>query len=590
MFYYEGLIKNIKDISDNCNWGDYYSLLCLPSGLCFGLAAMWGQACLIGDTKTFYARLGLLTKDYSNAHQKLSDIIKGHIALQQKATSYIKKDLAEYTVLYRRALYDHDLVISIRAFLDGLLAYHRPYNTFFEGPEYNNIKSQSVLKISPWIVNQGLSHRSAYGWALGSTGDSPLLEIYNEPFYGSMSEYAEILKSLITKCVVSKYQFYILLGSVNHAIAISFENGYLLLYDANNMHNNQVEASKFTANSYGYVLLSDKVFKQFKFNKDISNSLALNLSVYVHPKYHLTKSGIYENSASALNFINVKEEIIRLFKTYIRVNSHIFNAYDYDKVFNTLKMINCYENLEVMLSYIGKELTLITSVENLLPARKSYKESEMTKLADRNNYTSIMKKIFVIIRKSLKKNLGFETYRKDLVNKVIKQIYPSGRDLFCIACQNGHTDIVKLFLDQGFNINITKYSELTPLYIACQNGYTDIVRLLLSHKSVDPNFSKSDESTPLYIACKNGYTDIVRLLLSHKSINLNIIENNGCTPLHIACQKGHKDIVELLLEKGANLDVVTKDNISPLDVASNVGHKDIALLLRMWKMYYTSDV
>ncbi|KEI35547.1 ankyrin 1 [Francisella sp. W12-1067] len=553
MHYYKKLKENVKDISDNCNWGDYYNHLDLPGGLCFGFAAMWGQACLIGDTKTFYARLELLTKDYSNAHQKLSDIIKGHIALQQKATSYIKKDLAEYTVLYRRALYDHDLVISIRAFLDGLLAYHRPYNTFFEGFEYN-IKSQNILKISPWIVNQGLSYRSTYGSALGSV-DSPLLEVHNEPFYGSMSEYAEILKSLIVKCIASNYRFYILLGSINHTIAISFENSYLLLYDANNMHNNQVEASKFTANSYGYVLLSDKVFKSFKSNKDVSNSLALNLSIYIHPKYHLSKFEVYKNSAKVLNFIWVKAEIISLLEEYIRINSCNFNKYDNNKVFNdTLKMINCSKNLEDILSYIGKELTLIRSVENSLSKHENYIKSEITKLDERNNYINVMKKIFVIISKNLKRNFGFETYREDLVSKIIKQKRLGYGDLFWIACQNGHMDIVKLLLD---------------------------------HKDINPNIAKgAKRGTPLYIACQNGHINIVKLLLKHRLTDPNISTTDGCVPLHIACENGRKDIVAFLLENGANLDVVTKDNISPLDVASNADHKDIAVLLRMWKTYF----
>ncbi|QIV95749.1 hypothetical protein EDC55_12232 [Allofrancisella inopinata] len=61
MSYYDNLIENIKDISEHCGWGDYYTALGLPKGLCFGMAAMWGQAYLSDDVATFHKRLQLLT-------------------------------------------------------------------------------------------------------------------------------------------------------------------------------------------------------------------------------------------------------------------------------------------------------------------------------------------------------------------------------------------------------------------------------------------------------------------------------------------------------------------------------------------------
>ncbi|APC91619.1 MULTISPECIES: hypothetical protein [Francisella] len=72
---YELLKENIKEISDNCDWGKgYYDKLSLPSGLCFGLAYMWGQAALAKDQKTFYDRLEILTKDYSK--KKVENLVR----------------------------------------------------------------------------------------------------------------------------------------------------------------------------------------------------------------------------------------------------------------------------------------------------------------------------------------------------------------------------------------------------------------------------------------------------------------------------------------------------------------------------------
>ena len=48
-----------------------------------------------------------------------------------------------------------------------------------------------------------------------------------------------------------------------------------------------------------------------------------------------------------------------------------------------------------------------------------------------------------------------------------------------LACQNGHTSIVEILLDNHATVDVTKQSEETPFYLAAKNGHADISDLLM---------------------------------------------------------------------------------------------------------------
>jgi hypothetical protein len=78
----------------------------------------------------------------------------------------------------------------------------------------------------------------------------------------------------------------------------------------------------------------------------------------------------------------------------------------------------------------------------------------------------------------------------------------------------------------------------TPLYTACEQGHFDIVKQFLDH-GVDVN--QPENLMPLHIACEKGYLKIVQLLIEHGAeINQEDVE--------IARQEGHQAIANLLIE------------------------------------------
>ncbi len=120
--------------------------------------------------------------------------------------------------------------------------------------------------------------------------------------------------------------------------------------------------------------------------------------------------------------------------------------------------------------------------------------------------------------------------------------------LLHIACKNGNTEVVKLLLEHGANVNQQNENGQTPLRTACIYANSDVVQILLKHGAdiASINFEHSENLALLCDACKNGNTEVVKLLLEHEA-DFNIKDSFNSTPLLIACTKGNAEIVKLIL-------------------------------------------
>ena len=137
------------------------------------------------------------------------------------------------------------------------------------------------------------------------------------------------------------------------------------------------------------------------------------------------------------------------------------------------------------------------------------------------------------------------------------------------ACQNGHTKIVKLLLDKGVHVNARQ--ALNGLESACRYGHTEIAMLLLD-KGSDVHAQQSLHA--LYYACYKGDTEIVKLLLD-KGVDVNA--QKALNGLYSAGKEGHIEIVKLLLDKGA--DVNAQQALDGLYAACHRGYSVIVRLL-----------
>ncbi len=99
-------------------------------------------------------------------------------------------------------------------------------------------------------------------------------------------------------------------------------------------------------------------------------------------------------------------------------------------------------------------------------------------------------------------------------------------------------------------------NKATPLIFAITYKKTEVAKLLLK-KGADVNSRASNGHTALHYASAYGPIELVKLLLEKgASVNFNVQDSAegddpGCTPLLYAAANGQLEIVKLLLEKGA---------------------------------------
>ena len=202
---------------------------------------------------------------------------------------------------------------------------------------------------------------------------------------------------------------------------------------------------------------------------------------------------------------------------------------------------------------------------------------------------------------------------KHNIHKIMYDMY-SGFSLQPIqfACLKGHTDIVKLLLDNNCDV-IDNNGFSSTLYYACYAGSVDVVdlllrnkcninqcqprtnksllivacdknqeavaKMLLSYEACDVNITDCDNRNALHYACENGQADVVKLLLSYEACDVNSIDHYNRNALHYACGKGQADVVELLLRRHCDVSLNDRWMKTPLFIACESGHVDIVKML-----------
>jgi len=89
----------------------------------------------------------------------------------------------------------------------------------------------------------------------------------------------------------------------------------------------------------------------------------------------------------------------------------------------------------------------------------------------------------------------------------------------------------------------------TPLHIAARYGATDVVRLLID-AGADVNARGGDGSLPIHDAAFMGHLDTIRLLVERGAAINDREPRYNATPLGVARYAGHQDIVDYLAEQG----------------------------------------
>ena len=180
----------------------------------------------------------------------------------------------------------------------------------------------------------------------------------------------------------------------------------------------------------------------------------------------------------------------------------------------------------------------------------------------------------------------------------------NGSTALSVAVSSAHISVVRLLIDQGFNVEKRDDLGLTPLHLASSSGSDEIVSLLIAKGSiVDPIDSKGE--TPLMFAIDNGHSSMARCLLEaganvnqssgsnnclhlavarlnlelldlliQHNVNFNARGPTGATCLHHATEGVNVTAVESILASGVNIDAVDNGGYSAMHFAALYGHHE----------------
>ena len=167
------------------------------------------------------------------------------------------------------------------------------------------------------------------------------------------------------------------------------------------------------------------------------------------------------------------------------------------------------------------------------------------------------------------------------------------------ACIGDHTEVVKLLIDFGYDVNHQDKEEKTPLHIAFENHAPDIAQTLITQFKANTEIRDKQNWTPLHTAIDRGYFSYTQELsrrFLHQDVDsevswielhaasfsennqdvqflldagtdVNHVSSAGHTPLLIAATKSNIDLVTLLLDQDAYINSVTIDGKTPLHIA-----------------------
>ena len=195
-------------------------------------------------------------------------------------------------------------------------------------------------------------------------------------------------------------------------------------------------------------------------------------------------------------------------------------------------------------------------------------------------------------------SIGYEDFDRGvvqvaelLINKIcgVYDLDDAGQSALHGACKQDNPEMVKLLLQNKFNVDQRDKMDETPIFNACRGYPNNAFALeLLIKKNCDVNVLNINGLNALNIAFDSGcirkspmethFKRGVKLLVD-SGCSVNICDTNGQTPLHRACSEGYVDVAELFLKRNSNINQCDKLMKTPLILAVEGGHTKVVTML-----------
>ncbi|GAA6089108.1 ankyrin repeat and SAM domain-containing protein 1A-like isoform X1, partial [Tachysurus ichikawai] len=137
------------------------------------------------------------------------------------------------------------------------------------------------------------------------------------------------------------------------------------------------------------------------------------------------------------------------------------------------------------------------------------------------------------------------------------------------AAQYGHSDVVRVLLEELTDPTMRNNRFETPLDLAAHYGRLEVVKLLLcAHPNLLNTHTHTLTHTPLHLAARNGHLPVVEVLLG-AGMDINYQTEKG-SALHEAALFGKTEVVQKLLNAGIDVNIVDSKNRTALDIVKEM--------------------
>lgn len=116
-----------------------------------------------------------------------------------------------------------------------------------------------------------------------------------------------------------------------------------------------------------------------------------------------------------------------------------------------------------------------------------------------------------------------------------------------------------------------------PLHLASLYKSPGKVKLFLQN-GADVDAENLVKDTPLIVATSSNDPIVVQILISFGA-HVNTANATGRTPLFYACLNNNPEIVKILLQNGADCNILTHENRSPFCMSLGKMGRDAALMM-----------